>query len=320
MTQVSRTGTALFLTLLASCATTPVPLVPRDGRPLVANLHDGESASFDAVAEAFARARPGHSLAWLPRCTSLAPEPVPRIAFVQRGRSRALLLEADGTRPGASGEAGVGDLLVVRPGTTLTLGAPLDLLVFTLPIEPPAAVPSLLRPDDDPRIADEPGGCATESSAYRRLVITWRGRPGPYAFEGLNAHRVRIVDSFTHHHPRTGGFDEFYLVQAATPGARILTSAKVDRIEQPLTVTREEARTLLVETPLRAGDLVFLPRGLAHRGLGGILAHVVTVPGFVPGAEIGLDHHLRAVNEHLGLQGAEALPFHEAASHAPVVR
>lgn len=319
--RVFRVGTAAILSLLAACATAPVASLPKDGRPLVAHLGvDGRDAAFDALARSFARSNPGHALAWLPRCERLEPHDAQRIAFVQRGRARALLLDTDGTRPGASGEAGVGDLLLVHPGTSLVLSSPLDLLVFELPHEPAPTVPILLRPDDDARIVSEPGGCATESDAYRRLVLTWRGKPGPYAFEGLNAHRVRIADSFTHYHPAQGGFDELYLVQAATPGARILTSAKVDRIEQPLTVTRAEAATLLVETPVRSGDLVLLPRTMAHRGLGGILAHVITVPGFVTGAEIGVDHHLRAINEHLGLEGADALPLHAAASIGPVVR
>jgi ribosomal protein L16 Arg81 hydroxylase len=85
-------------------------------------------------------------------------------------------------------------------------------------------------------------------------------------------------------------------------------------------VTRDQALALLEERPLRAGDLVYLPRGVAHRGLGAALVQVITVPGFRPGAEIGLDHYLRAIAERLGLDGAESLPFHAAASDAPVVR
>lgn len=321
MAHVFRTVATACLVLLAACATAPVASLPEDGRPLVAHLGgSGGDHAFRALADAFCRANPGHAIRWAPQCERLDPLDVQRIAFVQRGRSRALLLAAPGKALGASGEAGVGDLLLVRPGATLVLSSPLDLLVFELPREPGPSVPALLRPDDDPRIASEPGGCATEPGAYRRLVLTWRGKPGPYAFEGLNAHRVRIADSFTHYHPAQGGFDELYLVQAASPGARILTSARIDRIEQPLTVTRDEVATLLVDTPVRAGDLVLLPRTMAHRGLGGILAHVITVPGFVPGAEIGIDHHLRAINERLGLAGADALPLHEPASHAPVVR
>ena len=67
-------------------------------------------------------------------------------------------------------------------------------------------------------------------------------------------------------------------------------------------------------------DHNYLPRGLAHRGVGGVLAQVITVPGFVPGKEIGLDHHLRAINERLGLTGGAALPLHAEGAAGPVVR
>ena len=68
------------------------------------------------------------------------------------------------------------------------------------------------------------------------------------------------------------------------------------------------------------GDLVYLPRGVMHRGLGGVLAQVITVAGFRPGAEIGVDHHLRAINERLGLAQGEALPYHAAAAVRAVVK
>jgi hypothetical protein len=51
-----------------------------------------------------------------------------------------------------------------------------------------------------------------------------------------------------------------------------------------------------------------------------VFAHVVTIPGFVPAREIGLDHHLRAISESLGLRGDDALPYHVAASLAPMVK
>ena len=51
-----------------------------------------------------------------------------------------------------------------------------------------------------------------------------------------------------------------------------------------------------------------------------MLAQVITAPGFRPGAEIGIDHHLRAINESLGLEGDDALPYHAAGSEVPIVR
>ena len=60
--------------------------------------------------------------------------------------------------------------------------------------------------------------------------------------------------------------------------------------------------------------------GRGHYQRSRVLAQVITVPGFRPGAEIGVDHHLRAANERLGLAGDAALPFNAEASLAPVVR
>ncbi|MBK8099659.1 MAG: hypothetical protein IPK26_21345 [Planctomycetes bacterium] len=268
------------------------------------------------IADEFARRNPGYGVAAAMACQDLPRSDRARLAFVQRGRANARV--GDGTAAIHVGEVAVGDLVVLPPGQGLRADAPLDLVVFTVP-DTPADVPTFVRPDHDPKITDTPGGCATETGAYRRILLTWQRAKGPYTFHGLNAHRVRIDDSFSHYHPVVGGFDEFYLVQMTQGGARLLTSDRVDRIELPDHVTNDEARSLLQTTPLQVGDLVYLPRGLMHRGLGGALVQVITVPGFVPGAEIGVDHHLRRIGERLGLS-ADELPYHEPASHAPVVR
>ena len=39
-----------------------------------------------------------------------------------------------------------------------------------------------------------------------------------------------------------------------------------------------------------------------------------------PGAEIGVDHHLRAINERLGLEGDQALPYNRDASDRRTVK
>lgn len=283
-----------------------------------ANLDSGTRAGFDALAAAFAARNPGHTLDWFPAADAVAASPLPCVLLVQAGTSATTV-----HRPGrgvSTTEVGVGDVLVLAPGESVRFEAAVAVLVFTLPEAPAAAVPRVIRPDWDPRITDTPGGCATDEGAYRRVLLTWLDQNGPYTFHGLNVHRVRIDDSFTHYHPEQGGFDEFYLVQAVRPGARILTSPHVARLERPASIRRDEVDTLLSSTELAVGDLVYLPRGTAHRGLGGVLAQVITVPGFVPGAEIGLDHHLRAINERLGLRGAEALPLHAAAADGPRVR
>ena len=47
---------------------------------------------------------------------------------------------------------------------------------------------------------------------------------------------------------------------------------------------------------------------------------MISVPGFVPQREIGLDHHLWAINVALDLQGDARLPFHLVAARTAVVK
>ena len=242
---------------------------------LVAHLADGDEAGLDAVRAAFTRANPGYDLQYRQRVRRVEPSSGFRIAFIQESNGDDLTDPSDGVA--------VGDVVVLRPGDALDSERDLSLLLFTVPAPVPDAVPRHISPDWDPGITDVPGGCATEEGAYRRILLTWLESNGPYVYHGLNAHRVRITDSFTHYHPKQGGFDEFYLVQMSNDRSRLLTSLKVDRIEQPSTIEQAEAERLFDSLDLEVGDLVYLPRGTAHRGLGGVLAQVITVPGFRPG-------------------------------------
>ena len=280
----------------------------------IARLSEGDTAAFAEMRTAFQACNPGYDMQYYQQVSNLPSAAASRLAFVQHGGGTASIPGADRSK------VAVGDIICLREAQEVRLDSLLDLLVFTVPDTLPGELPAFIRPDWDPNITDTPGGCATETGAYRRILLTWLGKNGPYLYHGLNAHRVRIMDSFTHYHPEEGGFDEFYLVQMALPEARILTSPRVDLIEAPETVTAEQAKNLLRETPLQVGDLVYLPRGVAHRGLGGVLAQVITVPGFIPGSEIGLDHHLRAVNERLVLPAGEALPYNREASREAVVK
>jgi hypothetical protein len=215
---------------------------------------------------------------------------------------------------------GKGDVVVLGPDQALQLDAPLALLVFSVPEPVGGAVPSFLRPDHDPALTDTPGGCATDEKAYRRVVLTWLDENGPFRFRALNCHRVRMTDSFSHYHPEDGGFDEMYLVQGVEPGGRLYTSSMVAEIERPDEVPAERIPDLVTETPIEDGDLVWVGRGHMHRAVGGVLAHVITVPGFVPGSEIGLDHHLRALDDRLPATSERRVPYHADASHAPVIK
>ncbi|NND06578.1 MAG: hypothetical protein HKN87_09375 [Saprospiraceae bacterium] len=215
----------------------------------------------------------------------------------------------------------MGDIVLLAPAVSLSTDSLIEYVIFESPALAPTDIPTFIRPDWDPNITDTPGGCATETNAYRRILLTWLGKVGPYNYKSLNAHRVRIMDSFTHFHPKEGGFDEFYLVQMALPDARIITSQHTDLITDPdATIDKDKVGGLLPETPLKVGDLLYLPRGIIHQGVGGVLAQVITVPRFVPNAEIGVDHHLRRINEQLALSGDEALPFNASSSQKAVVK
>jgi len=286
-----------------------------DHAPLVANLESPDDGSFLKIRTAFRESNPGYDISWHAATTELESDETRRVVFIQKYASVATVGPS-----GESSEIDVGDILILRPGQSLTTDQATDCLVFTVPEPFPAELPTFIRPDWDENITDVVGGCATETGAYRRILLTWLDSVGPYTYHALNAHRVRITDSFTHYHPLDGGFDEFYLVQMVQPEARIITSMSVDLIEDPSSVTVEQAAGLLAETPLRVGDLVYLPRGMAHRGIDSVLAQVISTPGFKPGAEIGLDHNLRAINERLSLGEADALPFHEAAADEAVVK
>lgn len=289
----------------------PLVLCACAAGPKTAIVHSataGDATAFAALRQAFCANNDGYDLDWHKACRELAPADHDRVLFVQGPAER-------------TAAPTVGDVLLLRANEAWRLegDGELELLAFTLPSPLPAALPAVVRPDWDPRITDVPGGCATQTGAYRRILLTWKPEVGPYVLHSLNAHRVRITDSFSHYHPQDGGFDEFYLVQMAGPDACLFTSTQVPAIEAQA-VSRAQAATLIRRQPLRAGDLVYLPRGTMHRGVGGALVQVISVPGFVPNTEIGVDHHLWAINRDLGLRGDERLPLNVVAARTKVVK
>ena len=297
--------TSLFLALLGSCCVSH-----RSQEVIHASLgsSDRSAADFECLRLAFVANNPGYDLAYYETVRTLDPVNRDRVAFVQGPVGRVA-------------EPSVGDVMLLRAGERWDLLAEgaVALLVFSLPDSLPEDLPSIIRPDWDPQITDTPGGCATEGDAYRRILLTWQPKVGPYILHSLNAHRVRIHNSFSHYHPVDGGFDEFYLVQQAPAGSRLLTSTNVAAIESRQ-VDAEHAATLLQSRELHNFDLVYLPRGTMHRGLGGALVQVISVPGFVPKSEIGVDHHLWAINKQLGLPKDAAIPFRLVAARTTVVK
>ncbi|MEZ4776641.1 MAG: hypothetical protein R3D00_25925 [Bacteroidia bacterium] len=282
---------------------------------LVAHLADGDKKGIEPIRKIFAMKNPGYELDYLSGKTTIKKsDKEAQIVFIQTGTTNVTLTS------GESSQVSVGDIVLLRKGEGLVADSALNMLVFTAPEAPSMEIPSFVRPDWDPKITDTPGGCATETNAYRRILLTWLEKVGAYQYHNLNAHRVRIMDSFSHYHPLEGGFDEFYLVQMVLPGGKLLTSDQVSLIETPEQITENQAKGLIFETPLAVGDLVYIPRGVMHRGVGGVLAQVITVPGFVPGSEIGVDHHLRKISERFGLEGENALPYNVDASDRAVIK
>ncbi len=300
---------------LISCQTTAnPPSEPPIENMKIARLSAGDTTALQQIRTEFVRNNPGYDLGYVENTVELPQVPGNRVVFIQEGGGTAVINGQD------SSKFSVGDIILLGEAQGITTDSLFSALIFTVPEAPPENIPAFVRPDWDLNITDVPGGCATETNAYRRILLTWLGKVGPYNYHAINAHRVRIMDSFSHYHPKEGGFDEFYLVQMALPEAKILTSSKVGKIEDPASVGEEEVDGLIQSTKLEVGDLVYLPRGVMHRGVGGVLAQVITVPGFIPGSEIGVDHHLRRINHILSLKGAKGLPYNEAASNEAVIK
>ncbi|MEM6672231.1 MAG: hypothetical protein AAF726_05270 [Planctomycetota bacterium] len=313
---------AASLTTVLSCST-PAGKTTEQRTPIrVAHLGraGGDAEGVAALRADFARRNPGYDLEWRQDLGGYRAEGVAVVAFVQSGAATARVERADGASVPCDPELTVGDVVLLRPGERVDAEGPLSAVLFTVPEPLPPGLPPFVRPDWDENITDTPGGCAEETGAYRRILLTWLETVGPYVYHALNCHRVRITDSFAHFHPTEGGFDEFYLVQMVQPGAVLYTSEATDSIVDPDSVTEESAARLIQKHSLEVGDLVYLPRGTVHRGYGGVLAQIITAPGFKPGAEIGVDHHLRAINERLGLAGDAALPYREASSTRAVIK
>ncbi|WP_114751024.1 hypothetical protein [Pleomorphovibrio marinus] len=281
----------------------------------IAKLSQGDESGLEAIRQDFIDKNPGYDLHYHAETQSLDPKDITQVVFVQEGGGTALV---KGNKEKSS-KVAIGDIVLLKKGERMEVDSLLSLLVFDVPEKPSEELPNFIRPDWDPNITDEPGGCATETNAYRRILLTWKKEVGNYVYHAINAHRVRIMDSFSHYHPEEIGFEEFYLVQMVMPGAKLITSEKVDVISNPEAVKKEQVDSLFDEYKLDVGDLVYLPRGVMHRGLGGVLAQVITVPGFIPGSEYGVDHWIKQINNNLGLKGDDALPFNEGASDHQVI-
>lgn len=305
----------LVITLISSSCKTQKDMeeVKSQDAMIIANLEDGKSNNFKLINEAFESNNPGYKLDYTHHSNKINSSESNRVVFIQQGGGTASINES-------SSKFSVGDIILLKKDLSLTADSTFSALLITVPDEIPSSLPDFIRPDWDEMITDTPGGCATATNAYRRILLTWKNTVGPYVFHSVNAHRVRIMDSFSHYHPKIGGFDEFYLVQMAAPSARLITSSRVKEMEDNEQLTSKQALNLIESHSLKVGDLVYLPRGVMHRGVGNVLAQVITVPGFIPGAEIGVDHHLLRINKQLNLRADNAVPYNKEASTKAIIK
>jgi quercetin dioxygenase-like cupin family protein len=305
----------LALAVLACPVPQGGPSVPHETRGVVhVSLQDlglylvaenAQERRFEGLRRQLRAAAPGADVQWWPETGLLGSDEHRRVVFVQSGEGQIELRPDD-----VSSAYAVGDVLLLEPGQVIDLEPAADLLAFAVPQPFPEGLPWIVRPDWDARITDTPGGCATDDAAYRRILLTWLPEKGPYVYHGLNAHRVRITDSFTHYHPVEGGFDELYLIQEAAPGAHLWIGEDLEPFLRPDEVLLGDSSGLLRKVPVAAGDLVYVPRGVVHRGVGDLTAQVIALPGFVPGTEVAVDDAIQRIDEQLGLDHPLAMPWH----------
>lgn len=300
--------------LLHSCQTNKDLMRQNQDPILITNLSEGIDSNFPAIQKQFVKNNPGYAIDFLFQKQGIPKVNHQQIIFIQSGGGTLTMQD------GSFSKFSVGDIILQRPADSFSSDSTFSALLIKTPDDVPDDLPTFIRPDWDENITDTPGGCATQTNAYRRILLTWKDSVGPYVFRSINAHRVRIMNSFTHYHPLKGGFDEFYLVQMAAPTAELITSHHVEIIENNDAIQGEQLPKLFQRNALQVGDLVYLPRGVIHRGIGNVLAQVITVPGFVPGGEIGVDHHLKNMNYRFGLNAKKALPYHKEASDKAVIK
>ena len=177
----------------------------------------GDAEGFEALRRDFERRNPGYDVEWRDALDGFEADERHVVAFIQSGASAARVIDRGSWWTGTEPLAHDGRRRAPAARRAVHGESALSAVVFTVPEPFPRDLPTFVRPDWDERITDTPGGCAEETGAYRRILLTWLETVGPYVYRALNCHRVRITDSFSHYHPLEGGFDEFYLVQMVQP-------------------------------------------------------------------------------------------------------
>ena len=170
----------------------------QQGPVIFANLNQGKSVNFNAISQVFAESNPGYNMDYIHQEFKISASNENRVVFIQAGGGSAVL------NKGSKSKFSIGDIVLLRPSQSIQTDSSFSALVISTPDEIPARLPTFVRPDWDEKITDVPGGCATENNAYRRILLTWKESVGPYVYHSVNAHRVRIRNSFSHYHPIKG--------------------------------------------------------------------------------------------------------------------
>ena len=147
-------------------------------------------------------------------------------------------------------------------------------------------------------LLDTAGGCSFDFDPFRRLPLTWyMDYPGQRG-DGenfVNSHVVNIPAelSSTHFHPRcspVGGLPQTEMYLVLDPRAYGLETwgreASIIAFPDLSDLSRYE------QHPLQAGEFVYIPPGVGHRGLD-VFVNVLTTPGFKPHNEIYIDRDIR---------------------------
>ncbi len=146
-------------------------------------------------------------------------------------------------------------------------------------------------------LLDTAGGCSFDFQPVRRLPLTWHldraGRKGD-GLNFVNSHVVNIPEelSSTHFHPRrpiNGGLPQTEVYLVLDPAGFGIVNK--DREAGIILFPDLEDLHKFEHHNLKPGDLVYIPPGVAHRGLD-VFVNVLTLPGFKPHNEIYIDQEI----------------------------
>ena len=256
------------------------------GTTLIAHLgrDEGDNAGLATLRSMFRQRNPGYDIEYMAGVSHIPSARTARIVFVQEetaGRSSypAMVNERHS-------ETGGGDIIVLRSGESLDTKHAMDFLMFTVPSDLPDELPTFIRPDWDERITDTPGGCATETGAYRRILLTWLEKNGPYILHGRSTPIACAspIPSRTITRSRAASTSSTSCRwcsradDSSSAGTRVQNRSS---LTGSLSIDGAKSRCSRTHA-LEVGDLVYIPRGIIHRGVGGVLAQVITDPRLPP--------------------------------------